>query len=210
MQAFACGAQPIQFGQSSRSRQHRGFRFSIFPRAVPCQLHRYPQLHLTACAQQWWPVLPEGQRGVKVQARYPIQVRRGDRCAADIHHQPTCGSASTGRETGFGCKCQLCRSPRPGRDRNPSGSGHGVRCGGSGLLPVRSGDLSVQLVSEYQGLDLTGRIVRIENLGSKPALLSEAMVAPKGAVAVSIANARLASRQATSVYVVTPRRSGQP
>jgi conjugal transfer pilus assembly protein TraK len=86
----------------------------------------------------------------------------------------------------------------------------GFRMERAGLLPVRSGDLSVQLVSEYQGLDLTGRIVRIENLGSKPALLSEAMVAPKGAVAVSIANARLASRQATSVYVVTPRRSGQP
>ena len=86
----------------------------------------------------------------------------------------------------------------------------GFRMERAGLLPVRSGDLSVQLVSEYHGLDLTGRIVRIENLGSKPALLSEAMVAPKGAVAVSIANARLASRQATAVYVVTLKRSGQP
>lgn len=85
----------------------------------------------------------------------------------------------------------------------------GFRMERAGLLPVRSGDLSVQLVSEYRGLDLTGRVVRIENLGAKPVELSEAMVAPKGAVAVSIGNARLAARQATAVYVVTPRRSGQ-
>jgi conjugal transfer pilus assembly protein TraK len=77
------------------------------------------------------------------------------------------------------------------------------------LVPVRSGDLTVQLVSEYRGSDLIGRVVRVENLGSKPVELSEAMVAPGDAVAVSIGNRTLAARQATAVYVVLDKGSAR-
>lgn len=77
------------------------------------------------------------------------------------------------------------------------------------LVPVKSGDLSVQLVSEYQGLDLVGRVVRIENTGSKPVLLSEAMVAPRGALAVSIAQPNLQAHQSTAVYVVLEKNGAR-
>lgn len=78
------------------------------------------------------------------------------------------------------------------------------------LVPVRSGDLSVQLVSEYQGLDFVGRVIRIENLGSKPALLSESMIAPSASVAVSIANPELQPRQVTAAYVVLRKQGVRP
>lgn len=78
----------------------------------------------------------------------------------------------------------------------------GFRLSRSTLAPVRLGDLSVQMISEYEGLDLVGRAIRIENLSSKPIELSEARVAPVGAQAVSIGNTKLAGRQATMAYVI--------
>jgi len=80
----------------------------------------------------------------------------------------------------------------------------------SALVPVRSGDLSVQLVSEYEGLDLVGRVIRIENLGAKPALLSETMIAPTSSVAVSIASPTLQPHQVTAAYVVLRKQGGRP
>jgi conjugal transfer pilus assembly protein TraK len=80
----------------------------------------------------------------------------------------------------------------------------------SALVPVRAGDLSVQLVSEYQGLDFVGRVIRIENLGSKPAQLSESMIAPAASVAVSIANPQLLPRQVTAAYVVLRKHGRKP
>lgn len=85
----------------------------------------------------------------------------------------------------------------------------GFRMEKAALVPVRSGDLSVQLISEYQGLDLVGRVVRIENTGTKPVELTEAMVAPRSAVAVSITSPRLAAHQSTAVYVVLDKRRAQ-
>lgn len=78
------------------------------------------------------------------------------------------------------------------------------------LVPVRAGDLSVQLVSEYQGLDLVGRVIRIENLGSRPVALSENMIAPAASVAVSIANPQLQPRQVTAAYVVLRKQGVRP
>lgn len=78
----------------------------------------------------------------------------------------------------------------------------GYRLTRSALAPVRTGALTVQLLAEYRGAELTGRVVRIENTGTQAAELSEERVAPPGAVAVALGRTRLASRQATSAYVV--------
>ena len=66
---------------------------------------------------------------------------------------------------------------------------------------------TVQLVAEYEGLDVVGRVVRIENSSSAPVEITEGRIAPSDALAVSIANPKLAPRQATSAYVVT-RKEG--
>ncbi|GGN55425.1 conjugal transfer protein TraK [Novosphingobium sp. PC22D] len=70
--------------------------------------------------------------------------------------------------------------------------------------PVNVGNLKVQLVSEYDGLLLAGKVLRIENTGSEPVLLGEDLIASRGAVAVSISNPSLAPGQATGAYVVVP------
>ncbi len=83
----------------------------------------------------------------------------------------------------------------------------GYRMRRSALVPVQAGDLTVQLVAEYEGLDVVGRVVRIENSSSAPVEITEGRIAPADALAVSIANPKLAPRQATSAYVVT-RKEG--
>lgn len=75
----------------------------------------------------------------------------------------------------------------------------------SAHMPVKAGPLTVQLIAEYRGVELTGQVIRIENTGSAPAALSETQVAPAGAVAVAIANPRLEARQVTTAYVVLHR-----
>jgi conjugal transfer pilus assembly protein TraK len=70
--------------------------------------------------------------------------------------------------------------------------------------PVNIGDLKVQLVSEYRGAALMGKVLRVENRGTSPVVLNEALVAGEGAVAVSIANPELQPGQATSAYIVIP------
>lgn len=70
------------------------------------------------------------------------------------------------------------------------------------LVPVKSGSLTVQLIAEYRGIDLTGRVVRIENTGKAAVELTEGLVAPSDALAVAIANPRLEGRQVTTAYVV--------
>ena len=82
----------------------------------------------------------------------------------------------------------------------------GYRMRRSALVPVQAGDLTVQLVAEYEGLDVVGRIVRIENSSAAPVEITEARIAPADALAVSIANPKLAPRQATSAYVVTRKQ----
>ena len=76
----------------------------------------------------------------------------------------------------------------------------------SALVPVQAGELTVQLVAEYEGLDVVGRVVRIENSSAAPIEITEGRIAPVDALAVSIANPKLAPRQATSAYVVTRKQ----
>ncbi|HUD94863.1 type-F conjugative transfer system secretin TraK [Sphingobium sp.] len=71
-------------------------------------------------------------------------------------------------------------------------------------VPVTVGSLKVQLVSEYDGLTMAGKILRIENTGEAPVAVSDELIAPSGAIAVSIVNARLEPRRATGAYVVVP------
>ncbi|MBT0671583.1 type-F conjugative transfer system secretin TraK [Novosphingobium profundi] len=70
--------------------------------------------------------------------------------------------------------------------------------------PVNVGSLKVQLVSEYDGPELSGRVLRIENTSSKPVVISEDLIASSGAIAVSISNPSLEPGQATGAYVVVP------
>src|SRR3546814_4351484 len=74
----------------------------------------------------------------------------------------------------------------------------GYRMRRSALVPVQAGDLTVQLVAEYEGLDVVGRIVRIENSSAAPVEITEARIAPVDALAVSIANPKLRSEEHTS------------
>lgn len=67
---------------------------------------------------------------------------------------------------------------------------------------VRVGDLKVQEIAEYRGAALTGQVLRIENKGSRPAILSDNVIAPSDAVAVTVAEPALAPGAITTAYIV--------
>src|SRR3546814_12835646 len=46
------------------------------------------------------------------------------------------------------------------------------------LRPVYVGTLKVQMIAEYRGSELSGKVLRIENKGPSEVELTEAMVAP--------------------------------
>ncbi|MGF7151632.1 conjugal transfer pilus assembly protein TraK [Sphingomonas zeicaulis] len=70
------------------------------------------------------------------------------------------------------------------------------------LAPVMVGALKVQMIAEYRGSELTGKVLRIENRGDQPIILNEAMVAPASALAVSVAEPSLAPGKVTTAYLV--------
>jgi conjugal transfer pilus assembly protein TraK len=74
------------------------------------------------------------------------------------------------------------------------------------LTPVMVGTLRLQALGTYSGVTLTGRILRLENRGSASVTLREDQVAPRDALAVSIASPVLAPRQVTTAWVVEPVR----
>lgn len=71
------------------------------------------------------------------------------------------------------------------------------------LKPVYVGNLKVQMIAEYRGQDLTGKVLRIENMGDALAELTERTVAPASALAVSIAEPKLAPGKVTTAYLVS-------
>lgn len=71
------------------------------------------------------------------------------------------------------------------------------------LRPVYVGNLKVQMIAEYRGSDLTGRVLRIENKSDAPITLTEATVAPTSALAVSIAEPKLDPGKVTMAYLVS-------
>lgn len=76
------------------------------------------------------------------------------------------------------------------------------------LKPVFVGDLKVQMIAEYRGQSLTGKVLRIENGGHTQVELTEARVAPSSALAVSIAQTRLDPGKVTTAYLVL--HNGRP
>lgn len=71
------------------------------------------------------------------------------------------------------------------------------------LRPVYVGKLKVQMIAEYRGIELSGRVLRIENKGPAEVELTEGMVAPASALAVSLAESRLAPGKVTTAYLVS-------
>ena len=76
------------------------------------------------------------------------------------------------------------------------------------LRPVQVGDLKVQMIAEYRGSELTGKVLRIENKGARPVELNEATVAPGNTLAVSILEPHLRPGQITTAYLIS--QNGRP
>lgn len=85
--------------------------------------------------------------------------------------------------------------------RNGEAEGYEMRQ--RSLRPVYVGDLKVQMIAEYRGSDLTGKVLRIENKGGAPIELNEATVAPTNLLAVSIAEPSLGPGKATTAYLIS-------
>ena len=77
------------------------------------------------------------------------------------------------------------------------------------LNAVSVGDLKVQMIAEYRGQTLIGKVIRIENRGRSAATITEKVVAPSNAVAITIAEPSLAPGAATTAYIVLPAGDAQ-
>ena len=69
-------------------------------------------------------------------------------------------------------------------------------------LPARAGDLEIQLVAEYRGASLAGKVVRITNRGRNSITLAERDLAPRDTLAVSIVTPTLEPGSSTTAFVV--------
>lgn len=74
--------------------------------------------------------------------------------------------------------------------------------------PVNVGNLKVQLVTQYRSPTMTGKVLRVENIGDAALVLTEQLIAGEATIAVTISNPNLASGQATAAYVVVPSERG--
>ena len=70
--------------------------------------------------------------------------------------------------------------------------------------PARVGALEVQLIAEYHGAALAGKVIRLANRGATLVEVAEHDLAPSGALAVAVANPRLEPGTSTTAYVVGP------
>jgi conjugal transfer pilus assembly protein TraK len=68
--------------------------------------------------------------------------------------------------------------------------------------PARVGDLEVQLIADYRGSSLAGKVIRIANRGKENVTLAERDLAPAGALAVAIISPVLAPGMSTTAFVV--------
>jgi len=68
--------------------------------------------------------------------------------------------------------------------------------------PARVGDLEVQLIADYRGSSLAGKVIRIANRGKENVTLAERDLAPAGALAVAIFSPVLAPGMSTTAFVV--------
>jgi len=74
----------------------------------------------------------------------------------------------------------------------------------SAQLPTRVGSLELQLIAEYRGAALAGKVIRIANRGAELVTLTERDLSPKDSLAVSIAEPNLAPGTSTTAFVVGP------
>lgn len=72
-------------------------------------------------------------------------------------------------------------------------------------LPARVGDLEIQLIAEYRGASLAGKVVRITNRGRDSITLAERDLAPRDTLAVSIVIPTLEPGSSTTAFVVGAR-----
>lgn len=68
--------------------------------------------------------------------------------------------------------------------------------------PTRIGNLEVQLVAEYRGNSLLGKVIRLTNKGGELLELAEREIAPRDSVAVSLSTSTLKSGATTTAYLV--------
>ncbi len=74
--------------------------------------------------------------------------------------------------------------------------------------PVRIGSLSVRLIAEYRGAALVGKVVRIDNRGTKSVTVKPSDIAPSGTLALSIGASELAPQAATTLWLVGTQGEG--
>jgi conjugal transfer pilus assembly protein TraK len=72
----------------------------------------------------------------------------------------------------------------------------------SSALPARVGTLEIQLIADYRGASLAGKVIRVTNRGTRSLKLSTSDLAPKDTLAISIANPVLEPGTATTAFVV--------
>lgn len=68
--------------------------------------------------------------------------------------------------------------------------------------PTRVGDLEVQLVAEYRGSSLLGKVLRLTNKGKDALDIAEGDIAPRYSIAVSISASTLQPGTSTAAYLV--------
>ena len=68
--------------------------------------------------------------------------------------------------------------------------------------PSRVGDLEVQLIAEYRGSGLLGKVIRLTNKSAEQLDLTERDIAPRDSIAVSLATSTLKSGASTTAYLV--------
>jgi conjugal transfer pilus assembly protein TraK len=74
--------------------------------------------------------------------------------------------------------------------------------------PVRIGSLSVRLIAEYRGAALVGKVLRIDNRGTRPVTVKPSDIAPSGTLALSIGASELAPQAATTLWLVGTQGEG--
>ncbi len=68
--------------------------------------------------------------------------------------------------------------------------------------PSRVGDLEVQLIAEYRGSGLLGKVIRLTNRSAEALNITERDIAPRDSVAVSLSTTTLKSGATTTAYLV--------
>ena len=72
----------------------------------------------------------------------------------------------------------------------------------SSALPARVGDLEIQLIADYRGSSLAGKVIRVTNRGAKRLAITERDLAPRDTLAISIVDPALDPGTSTTAFVV--------